>query len=75
MWRTGGWKDVYKRQLSEQSGFQISDDGDLMSLLTRLAAVKAEYDKVAGALQDAVSYTHLTFSTWGYVKISSILFW
>ena len=26
--------------------------GDLMSLLTKLAAVKAEYDKVAGALHD-----------------------
>ena len=45
-------RELFYHTLSEQSGFQISDDGDLMSLLTRLAAVKAEYDKVAGALQD-----------------------
>ena len=38
--------------MSEQSGFEVGDDGDLMSLLTKLAAVKAEYDKVAGALHD-----------------------
>ena len=40
------------KTLSEQSGFSVGDDGDLMSLLTQLAAVKAEYDKVAGALKD-----------------------
>ena len=30
----------------------MGDDGDLMSLLTKLAGVKTEYDKVAGALRD-----------------------
>ena len=40
------------RTLSEQSGFDVGDDGDLMSLLTKLAGVKTEYDKVAGALRD-----------------------
>ena len=39
--------------LSEQSGFTVADDGDLMSLLTELASVKAEYDKVAQAVHDA----------------------
>ena len=38
--------------LSVQSGFTIADDGDLMSLLTGLARIKAEYDKVASALEE-----------------------
>lgn len=45
-------RELFYRTLSEQSGFEVGDDGDLMSLLTRLAAVKAEYDKVEGALRD-----------------------
>ena len=45
-------RELFYHTLSEQSGFEVGDDGDLMSLLTRLAAVKAEYDKVAGALRD-----------------------
>ena len=45
-------RELFSQTLSEQSGFSVSDDGDLMSLLTRLSAVKAEYDKVAGALKD-----------------------
>ena len=45
-------RELFYRTLSEQSGFEITDDGDLMSLLTRLAAVKTEYDKVAQALKD-----------------------
>ena len=45
-------RELFYRTLSEQSGFAVADDGDLMSLLTRLSAVKTEYDKVAGALKD-----------------------
>ena len=45
-------RELFYKTLSEQSGFSVVDDGDLMSLLTRLATVKAEYDKVAGALHD-----------------------
>ena len=37
--------------LSQRSGFQVTDDGDLMALLTQLSGVKAAYDKVADALQ------------------------
>lgn len=37
--------------LSQQSGFQVGDDGDLMELLTQLSGVKAAYDKVADALE------------------------
>jgi len=45
-------QELFYHTLSEQSGFEIGDDGDLMSLLTHLAEVKTEYDKVAGALRD-----------------------
>ena len=45
-------RQLFYTTLSEQSGFDVADDGDLMSLLTRLAEVKTEYDKVAGALKD-----------------------
>ena len=45
-------RELFYHTLSEQSGFEVADDGDLMSLLTRLAEVKKEYDKVSGALKD-----------------------
>ncbi|MBE6995634.1 MAG: stage IV sporulation protein A [Ruminococcaceae bacterium] len=45
-------RELFYHTLSEQSGFTIGDDGDLLSLLTQLSAVKTEYDKVAGALRD-----------------------
>ena len=44
---------LFYRTLSEQSGFDVKDDGDLLSLLTELSLVKAEYDKVAQAVFDA----------------------
>ena len=43
---------LFYQTLSEQSGFQVSDDGDLMSLLTRLADVNEAYGRVADALRD-----------------------
>ncbi|MCI2057566.1 MAG: stage IV sporulation protein A [Oscillibacter sp.] len=45
-------RQLFYQTLSDQSGFSVNDDGDLMSLLTSLAVVKAEYDKVSGALKD-----------------------
>ena len=45
-------RELFYQTLSQQSGFDVTDDGDLMSLLTRLSAVKEEYDKVSGALRD-----------------------
>ncbi len=45
-------RELFYSTLSEQSGFDISDDGDLMSLLTDLSSVKREYDKIKSALQD-----------------------
>ncbi len=44
---------LFYRTLSEQSGFPVGDDGDLLSLLTQLSGVKTEYDKVAQAVRDA----------------------
>ena len=45
-------RELFYHTLSEQSGFHVVDDGDLMCLLTSLANVKNEYDKVADALRD-----------------------
>ncbi|MBQ8238634.1 MAG: stage IV sporulation protein A [Oscillospiraceae bacterium] len=36
--------------LSQRTGVEIAGDGELMNLLTELTAVKAEYDKIADAL-------------------------
>lgn len=43
-------RELFYQTLSSQSGFAIADDGDLMGLLTELAAVKASHDKVSAAL-------------------------
>ncbi|WP_294473534.1 stage IV sporulation protein A [uncultured Intestinimonas sp.] len=45
-------RSLFYETISDQSGFTIHDDGDLMGLLTQLAEVKREYDKVADALQE-----------------------
>ena len=44
---------LYYRTISEQSGFEIRDDGDLMELLRSLRSVKSEYDHVHEALLQA----------------------
>ena len=43
---------LFYETISQQSGFQIGDDGDLMALLTDLAKIKTSYDKVADALKE-----------------------
>lgn len=45
-------RSLFYETIAEQSGFDIHDDGDLMDLLTNLAGVKSEYDKVAAALEE-----------------------
>ena len=45
-------RSLFYSTISQQSGFQIRDDGDLLSLLTELAKVKTAYDRVADALND-----------------------
>ena len=44
---------LYYKTISEQSGFEIADDGDLMELLRSLKQVKSEYDHVHEALEQA----------------------
>ena len=45
-------RQLFYATLSQQSGFSVADDGDLMTLLTELAVVRAEYDRVKTALRD-----------------------
>lgn len=44
-------RSLFYDTLSQQSGFSVRDDGDLMSLLSGLADMKNSYDKVAEALE------------------------
>ena len=44
-------RELFYDTLSQQSGFQIGDDGDLMALLTELSGIKSAYDKVSDALK------------------------
>ena len=46
-------RELFYSTLSAQSGLNVSDDGDLMELLTELSQVKSEYDKVSQAISDA----------------------
>ena len=43
---------LYYQTISEQSGFAIRDDGDLMALLTEMRGIKNEYDQISSALKD-----------------------
>ena len=45
-------RSLFYETLSEESGFAIEDDGDLMGLLTEMAHVKTEYDKISEALEE-----------------------
>lgn len=44
-------RSLFYETLSQRSGFPVRDDGDLIDLLTQLSQVKAEYDKIGGALE------------------------
>lgn len=44
--------ELFYTTLSEQSGLDIKDDGDLISLLVQLSKIKREYDRIDSALQD-----------------------
>ena len=45
-------RSLFYDTLSQQSGFSVRDDGDLISLLSGLAEMKCSYDKVAEALEE-----------------------
>ena len=45
-------RELFYFTLSERSGFEVRDDGDLMSLLTEMSGIKVEYDRIKDALHD-----------------------
>lgn len=45
-------RTLFYQTLSEQTGFDVRDDGELLRLLRDLAGVKTEYDRVAAALRE-----------------------
>ncbi len=45
-------RELFYKTLAEQSGFEIGDDGDLITLLSGLSRVKTEYDRIESALRD-----------------------
>ena len=46
-------RDLYYQTISQQSGFDIHDDGDLMELLRSMKGIKAEYESIHEALEQA----------------------
>lgn len=44
---------MFYRILSEQTGYDISDENELMAALRSFSAAKREYDRIAGALDSA----------------------
>lgn len=51
-------EDMFYRILSEQTGFEVANDSELMAALTSFATAKKEYDRIAGALEaaDTIGY-------------------
>lgn len=43
---------LFYETLSQQTGFTITDDGELLRLLTSLSGIQAEYEKVGAALEE-----------------------
>ena len=46
-------REAFYQTISQESGLEVKDDGDVMQMLTELGKVKGEYDKVAYALERA----------------------
>ena len=42
---------LYYKTISEQTGIEIKNDGDLISTLTEMSGVKSDYDKLRSALE------------------------
>ena len=42
---------LYYKTISEQTGIEIKNDGDLISTLTEMSCVKSDYDKLRSALE------------------------
>jgi len=52
MWRLMSRTDCFYRILSEMTGLEIDGEHRLISLMTELARIKKEYDKVQYALHE-----------------------
>ena len=48
-------EELFYETLTRESGLTVRDEGDLMELMTELGTVKNRYDKVADALESAMS--------------------
>ena len=49
-------RKIFYQILTENSGFEINSDGDLMSLVSGLKDTKGEYERVAEAIRDVRQY-------------------
>lgn len=45
-------RSLYYQTISEQTGVEVKNDGDLISTLAEMSAVKLDYDKLRTALED-----------------------
>ena len=46
-------RSLFYETVGKETGFTVQNDGDLMNLLTDMAKIRREYEKVAPALQEA----------------------
>ena len=44
-------RELYYRTISEQTGLEVKNDGDLIATLAEMSAVKVDYDKIRAALE------------------------
>lgn len=45
-------RSLYYKTISEQTGIEVNNDGDLISTLAEMSAVKLDYDRIRAALED-----------------------
>ena len=63
---------LFYQILSSRAGMQIENDGQLLSLLTELSAVKQEYDKISDALSSVKATGYgVVMPTAGEMKLSA----
>lgn len=48
-------RSLYYRTISEQTGIEVKNDGDLISTLAEMSAIKTDYDRLKNALDDVRS--------------------
>ena len=45
-------RKLYYKTISEQTGIEVNNDGDLITTLSEMSAIKLDYDKLRSALED-----------------------